>query len=197
MLRLLIIIAVLTAGCVNVYNGNEYTNKVVGGNIMPVDTVNKKASVIDKQAAEEDTVYNSSVISYKDSIDRKIKMLRKTIENVEGLSVEGGEAVVYTSGPDTLKMNVTLYGEMGKSLLVIYLRNNYPVVYNERTTFYEEPFDASKDLKRDSVLDNKIILRNHVVVSWMRNGEKVVDKFDEKGRDIKDVYERIQDLGKD
>lgn len=185
MLRLIIIV-VLVTGC-----GNPSASKqeVINQHTLLPDTFKKQEVDTGIIAA----AYKKDILSFKDSIDNKTKTLKKINKSIEGSS-EGGEAILYLSGKDTLKINITFYGETGKSTYVFYLRNGCPVFYIDTISFYSEPITISKNVKANSTTIGEIILRNNAVVSWLKDGNKVKDKYEEKNREIKDLYSEIQAL---
>ena len=192
MLRLITIIAVLVMGCGNPYASTGLKEVINRDTLFP-DTIKKKEIIISNLAAEVDTAYNNTILFYKDSIDNQNRKLKKVNKSLD-VSSEGGEAILYLSGKDTLKMNITFYGETGKSVYVLYLRNGGPVFYIDTTTFYSEPINISKDVKTDSTTVDKIILRNNTIVSWFQNGRKVKDKYEEKGQEVRNFYNEIQTI---
>ncbi|RBL91433.1 hypothetical protein DF182_02095 [Chitinophaga flava] len=180
-------------GCGNPSASNGLKQETANRDTLLSDTFKKKEVIANNISSEVDTAYSNTILSYKDSIDNQRKTLRKVNKSLEGSS-EGGEAILYLSGKDTLQMNITFYGETGKSVYVLYLRNGHPVFYIGTTTFYSEPINISKDVKTDSTTVDKIILRNNAIVSWLQNGGKVKDKYEEKDQEIRDLYSEIQTL---
>lgn len=140
-----------------------------------------------------DTLYDNTILSYKDSVDMEAPSLKKVNNAIEGSS-EGGEATLYLSGSEILKMNITFYGEMGKSVYVFYLRDGYPVFYIGTTSFYSEPIYVSKKVKIDGVSVDKIILHRNAIVSWLQNEVPVKDRYKEKEQEIRDIYNEVQVL---
>lgn len=169
MLRLITIVGILAIGCGNPSTSGGLKQETANRDTLLSDTFKKKEVIANSISSEVDTAYNNTIISYKDSIDNQSRTLEKVDKSLEGSS-EGGEAILYLSGNDTLKMNITFYGETGKSVYVLYIRNRYPVFYIGTTTFYSEPINISKNVKTDSTTVDKIILRNNTIVSWLQNG---------------------------
>lgn len=191
MLRLIAIIAVLAIGCGNPSARKGIKQEIANRDTSLPDTFNTKEVITNNISSEVDTAYNNIILSYKDSIDNQSRTLKIVNKSLEGSS-EGGEAIFYLSGKDTLKMNISFYGETGKSVYVLYLRNRYPVFYIGTTTFYSEPINISKDVKIDSTIVDKIILRNNAIVSWFQNGTEVKDNFEGKEQEVRDLYSEIR-----
>lgn len=139
------------------------------------------------------TAYNNATLSYKDSIDHQIHTFKNTHIDLDAPG-EGGEAILYLSGKDTLKMDITFYGEMGKRVYALYLKNSHPVFYIDSNIYYREPIYLSKEVKIASATIDEIILRNNTIVSWSQNGKAVNDKREEKAQEIRDLYKEIQTL---
>jgi len=192
MLRL-IIIAILVVSCGNPSANNRLKQQMVDRDTLLPDTFKRREVITNSLVTEGDTLYSNGILSYKDSIDNKVQALRKINKRLEGSS-EGGEAILYLSGKDTLKMNITFYGETGKSVYVFYLRGGYPVLYIGTTNVYNEPINISKDAKIDSTTIDKITLRNNVIVSWLQNGRKVKDNYEDKEKEVRYLYSEIRDL---
>ncbi|WP_160715998.1 hypothetical protein [Chitinophaga solisilvae] len=192
MLRL-VIIAILVVSCGNPSASNWLKLQMGDRDTLLSDTFKRKEVIACSLVTEEDSLYKNSIYSYKDIIDNKVRILRKINKRLEGSS-EAGEAVLYLSGKDTLKMNITFYGETGKSIYVFYLRDGHPVLYIGTTNVYNEPVNISKDVKVDSTTIDKIALRNNVIVSWIQNGKKVNDNNEDKGKEVRDLYNEIKNL---
>lgn len=178
-------------GCANPSVNNKLQQEVIDSNTLWPGTFKKKEVISTNISTEADSLYNVNIIRYADSLDSKINTLKKVKKNLD-VSSEGGEAVLYLSGKDTLKINITFYREMGKSVYVLYLRNSYPVFYIGTTFFYKEPIYISKDVKIDSTTVDKIVLRNNNVISWLQNGGEITKKYEEKEQEVRELYSEIQ-----
>lgn len=190
-----VIAIIFVATCCGIPATNTDTTKSAEKVNSPTDTIQKAEPNITNASKDTlDTVYNNKILSYKDSVNNKIKTLKKINRDIKG-SAEGGEAILYLAGKDTLRMNVTFYGETGKSEYVFYLSNGIPVYYVSTTTIYKEPIGVSKEVKIDNIITDEVILRDKEVISWKQN-EQPSDKqkYSQKAQEISDVYTEIEAL---
>jgi len=190
--KLIVIIAIFVVGCSSSSVCKTQQQQVSEKDSLVADTSGKEVVVSDKMVDEEDTFYRNNVFSYKDSIDRKIGVMRKVHYDLEDLGLEGAECTIYISEMDTLRMDITVYGEMGKGMYVLYIKDSSPVFYFSHTFYYDEPVIVSghpKVNKRDS---DTVILRNYAIVKWIKNGIEMKAKYEEKSRDVKYMYDEIQ-----
>lgn len=190
-----VIAIIFVATCCGTPVTNTDTTKSAKKGNSPTDTIQKAEPNITSASKDTlDTVYNNKILSYKDSINNKIKTLKKINRDIEG-SAEGGEAILYLAGKDTLRMNVTFYGETGKSEYVFYLSYGVPVYYISTTTTYKEPIGISREVKIDNIITDEVILRGKEVISWKQN-EQPSDKqkYSQKAQEIFDLYTEIEAL---
>lgn len=170
MLRLTPIITLLIISCINPSGGNKHKQEV----------------------ENEVTAYHNITLAYKDSIDHQSSTLKKVHIDLDA-PAEGGEATLYLSEKDTLKMDITFYGEMGKRVYVLYLKSNHPVFCIDTNILYREPIYLSKEMKIASTSVDKIVLRNNAIISWWQNGKTVKDNYEEKAKEIRALQTLIRE----
>lgn len=189
MLRILIVFFVFTLGCGTPSVTKKHDPQVSNEDTLLADTFRNEKIITNDTFTEADA-YKSSILSYKDSIDSKIMSLKKVNREIEGSS-EGGEAILYLSGRDTLRINAIFYGETGKSTYVFYIRNKYPVLYIDTTILYNEPIFASRKVKIKSITIDELILRNNTVVGDL---QVVNNERRKSAEEITNLYARILNL---
>lgn len=191
--RITAIAIIFVAICCGSPKTNTNTSKPAEKENSLTDTIQKAEPNLTTAYQDAlDTVYRNKILSYKDSIDRKVKTLKKISKNLEG-SAEGGEAILYLAGKDTLRMNVIFYGETGKSEYAFYLSKDAPVLYIGTTTFYKEAINVSKEVRIDNIVKDEVILKNKEVISWKQNEQlSNKQKYSQKAQEIFDLYTEIE-----
>lgn len=159
-------------------NGNA-----AAGNLAGTDTAAKAV----KQHVDLDSQYTREVLLYRAQVDNNLGSYRKEKKQLEAPS-EGGEAMLYLSGKDTVRIDATYYGEMGKSEYVFYVRDARPVLCINTVTSYAEPISASAETKVKSVVVDSIVSRDNQVVNWIQNNKTLTTGYVEKSKEMNEVF---------
>src|SRR5699024_9646693 len=125
-IALIVLVSITIIGC----NGKRTSNHRTANSIKKIDTLALVKSI---------NHYKLKIDSIKPTLDSLNKDIYK--------SAEGGIVkLFYNNQSDTLKKEVIYYGETGKRLLDIYLKENKPVLIEDVTVHYKKPIAIHKEV---------------------------------------------------
>jgi hypothetical protein len=109
-------------------------------------------------------------------IRNNLKSYDTVSADLPGESTEGGEAIGYYKGKDLKLIEITYFGEMGKTKLEYYFNTDQLFFVFESRYKYNRPiYDPSFDLKRSVVTKDRYYFHKEKLVRWLDNNNKQVD----------------------
>lgn len=125
----------------------------------------------------QDTEKDVKSISYTYSqIESKLKDFKTKLVNADGMSAEGGDATAYMKGDTIQKINLSLFGEMGKNfysfyykddslILVLFTRHQYNApFYFDKKMAEEYGADTFFDANKTEILEYRYYLKNNEII---------------------------------
>jgi hypothetical protein len=118
-------------------------------------------------AADTTNVSRINYIKQKfTEINANLKSYKKTDQDIEGESTEGGGIVKYDNGKTVVKMMVEFYGEMGKLTEEYYYDSGRLMFYHSAKTNYDMPF-YEKGYKVKSVIETRYYFSGNRIVKYI------------------------------
>lgn len=103
-----------------------------------------------------------------DSLKPSLDSLSKDIYE----STEGGTLKVFFKASDTLKKEIVYYGETGKRVLEIYLKEGNPIIIEDISIKYQEPIYSSTDVSVESKVNNIYYLNSEShLIYWIKEDQ--------------------------
>lgn len=121
-------------------------------------------------------------------INKNLESYTRKTKNIEGLSLEGAEAVFYTSGTGLKKIMVKMYGESYNATAEIYYNGNVPIFIYQKFNKYDLPIGATKSPKIVNVEETRVYYTNERIVRILVGKEKI-KSMDEKFEDLKKNFD--------
>jgi len=161
-----------------------------------VDTIQKSKDigvVFDVRvplATNSDTIsFMQARIKYRDSINGKLRELKKTEFDSSEHTAEGGVIYTFSHRGDTVKVTGVFYGETGQSQYDFYLKNNKIVAVNESLKFYDRPIGGEKvEIKIKRVENGFYILNGRAILTTQN--DKNID-YQQKLTDLASLYNSV------
>jgi hypothetical protein len=127
-------------------------------------------------AQSADSIISNIRIKYQD-IRNNLKSYDTVSTDLEEGSTEGGEATGYYNGKDIKLIEITYYGEMGKTKLEYYFDNGRLFFVFENRYKYNRPiYDTiAFDPKKTRVTKDRYYFHNEKLVRWLDNNNRKID----------------------
>lgn len=107
------------------------------------------------------------------AINADPKKYRITLKDIWGLSTEGGELKNYYDGYELKKAALTLFGEMGRSVMEYYFTGKQVFFCFERHTEYDKPIYES-DMRIKKIEENRYYFNGESMIRWVDASGKIV-----------------------
>ena len=124
------------------------------------------------------------------TINKSAAKYKKSVKNVEGISLEGTEATFYSLGADLKKTTAKIYGEMYNATAEIYYRSNVPIFIYQKLNKYNKPFNLSP--KVASVEETRVYYVDGQIIRILV-GKKEVKSTNEKFEELKKEFSAFSD----
>ncbi|MBU1075853.1 MAG: hypothetical protein KKH98_01080 [Spirochaetes bacterium] len=142
-------------------------------------------------------------------INSNIGKFRLVTKEFSGESTEGGSAEIYYKDKTAVKIVITYYGEMGKSieeyyfseekLIFVFVRDyqyNRPIYFDAQ--YASENNDEAFDIEKSKVLESRYYFHNEGLIRWIDEDKKKMnkktEKFIQKEKSIKEEMKRIREM---
>lgn len=133
--------------------------------------VSRETHTIDTLATVEE------INSYKDSVD-SMKSSLDSLEKDIYKSAEGGSIKAFYTNSDTLKKEIIYYGETGKRILHLYLREGRKIFLRDVSFKYNAPINVDEDVEISDKVEDLYYLDNKLgLIYWVRNDEVMSDSL--------------------
>lgn len=126
------------------------------------------------------------------AINKNIAGYKQTKKDVEEISLEGTEAVFYSSGADLKKTTARIYGESFNAVTEIYYNADMPIFIYEKLNKYDKPIGASKSPKIGNSEEKRIYMVDRQIVKILV-GKKEIKPTDERFEELKKSFSDLSD----
>lgn len=116
-------------------------------------------------------------------INKNLKSYIRKTKNIEGLSLEGSEAVFYTSGRGLKKITAKMYGETYNSVTEIYYRGEQPIFIFLKINKYDTQIGLEKPPKVVRTEEERIYYAGEKAVKVM-TGQNALKPADIRFQEI-------------
>jgi len=179
MMRFVILGLAVSFGC----NANDSNSKV---------TAEAPRQVVVNEPV--DSLYIAKTLSFCDQVEHNLSSYKQLSKDIGG-STEGGEAKIFIDSKDTVKIEVTFYGETGKSIQEYYYEGKQFVLFKSKDVFYREPINTTSDVEIDSTAVERIVLKDMKVVHWVQDEQiKAENLYPEKTKEVLILHDELISL---
>jgi hypothetical protein len=135
----------------------------------------------DQIHSQDDSAYQKSILLFKDSVEAGLDRFSCVVKNDPSGSTEGGEIKYYIDRGDTAKIEATYYGETGKKVYSLYVKDGALVYFDEMTIEYKEPISAERKVAIVARTRKSYVLQNlRVKFYWLDGIESKKESYDEE-----------------
>jgi hypothetical protein len=128
------------------------------------------------------------------AINKNIGKYKKTVRDVDEISLEGTQATFYSAGSDLQKTTAKIYGESYNAVAEIYYEKNIPIFIYEKLNKYDRTIGETNAPKIVSVEETRIYYVEGRIVKMLA-GKRAIkpadEKFEETSREFSEIAKKL------